>query len=324
MPRTDASPRRARGARSPTRRRRRVEPRRPPEPKERPEPAEPVEATSPERERARGQATEEVAGLLEVTPQRYGFLRLEGARGAAPTTSTSRPPRCAAASCAPATRSAGPARAPRRGERHRALVHVDRVNGERAADRGAPELRRPDARSCPKRRWLSTEPRRRPRARGRPARAAGLRPARAGHAPRPARGGRRCCARSRGDRRAPERLELIVLLVDERPEEATAWREALPGRRDRDRDRRARPGRPGARRRARARAGAPAGRGGTRRRPGRRLALAARRRGAGDVAEVKRLFGSGRELEPAGSGSLTVIATVVEGAERRRRRPSAP
>ena len=42
---------------------------------------------------------------------------------------------------------------------------------------------------------------------------------------------------------------------------------------------------------------------------------------AGDVAEVKRLFGSGRNL--AGGGSLTVIATTVSTTPRTRARPSA-
>jgi transcription termination factor Rho len=36
---------------------------------------------------------------------------------------------------------------------------------------------------------------------------------------------------------------------------------------------------------------------------------------AGDAAVVKRLFGSGRDLAEEGAGSLTVIATVVAGAE---------
>jgi len=41
-----------------------------------------------------------------------------------------------------------------------------------------------------------------------------------------------------------------------------------------------------------------------------RLAVASQK-----AAEVKRLFGSGRDLAEEGAGSLTVIATVVEGAE---------
>src|SRR5581483_12229627 len=41
-----------------------------------------------------------------------------------------------------------------------------------------------------------------------------------------------------------------------------------------------------------------------------RLAVA-----AGDVAEVKRLFGSGRALAGDAAGSRTVVATVVAGAD---------
>jgi transcription termination factor Rho len=99
-----------------------------------------------------------------------------------------------------------------------------------------------------------------------------------------------------------------VLLVDERPEEATAWREAVPEAEfaiatadlaPRDQVRVAELALERARRLAE---------------NGddaflvcdslSRLALA-----AGDAAEVKRLFGSGRNL--SGAGSLTVVATVL-------------
>jgi hypothetical protein len=42
-----------------------------------------------------------------------------------------------------------------------------------------------------------------------------------------------------------------------------------------------------------------------------RLALGYR-----DPTRVKRLFGAGRELAEEGSGSLTVVAVVIEGTER--------
>ena len=45
------------------------------------------------------------------------------------TTSTSPPPRCAAASWSPATASSGPVREPRRSERYPSLVRVDTING---------------------------------------------------------------------------------------------------------------------------------------------------------------------------------------------------
>ena len=50
-----------------------------------------------------------------------------------------------------------------------------------------------------------------------------------------------------------------------------------------------------------------------------RLALGYR-----DPARVKRLFGAGRELAEEGSGSLTVVATVLEGDERADGRPLRP
>jgi transcription termination factor Rho len=122
---------------------------------------------------------------------------------------------------------------------------------------------------------------------------------------------------------AQEGLELIVLLIDERPEEATAWREALPESEivsatadlpPEDQVRVAELALERARRLAES---------------GRdtslvvdslsRLAVASSEVGgrgrASDVAEVKSIFGSGRELSEDSAGSLTVIATVVEGAE---------
>ena len=66
--------------------------------------------------------------MLEVTPQRYGFLRFSGLEAQADDVyvSASQIRRCELRS---GDQVAGPARSPRRGERHRALIHVDRVNG---------------------------------------------------------------------------------------------------------------------------------------------------------------------------------------------------
>jgi transcription termination factor Rho len=111
---------------------------------------------------------------------------------------------------------------------------------------------------------------------------------------------------------AVEEIGVVVLLIDERPEEATAWREALPDAEiasatadlaPADQVRVADFALERSRRRVEA---------------GEdvvllvdslsRLAVA-----AGDVTEVKRLFGSGRETAEEDAGSLTVIATVLDG-----------
>lgn len=80
------------------------------EPEEAPEPKEPPERrreAKPERERLEDTETEDVVGVLEVTPQRYGFLRFGGLE-AQPDDVYVSASRSAAASFAPATRSAGP------------------------------------------------------------------------------------------------------------------------------------------------------------------------------------------------------------------------
>ena len=118
---------------------------------------------------------------------------------------------------------------------------------------------------------------------------------------------------------ANETARVIVLLIDERPEEATAWREALPVAEFAiatadlapvEQVRTAELALERARRLAEAGVDAIL------------LcdSLTRLAHAAGDVAEVKRLFGSGRNL--AGGGSLTVIATTcrpaIDGAEAER------
>jgi transcription termination factor Rho len=261
----------------------------------------------PERERLDEAETEEVVGVLEVTPQRYGFLRFRGMEAQPDDVyvSASQIRRCELRS---GDEVAGPA-----------LVHVDRVNGgdppteERAAfEELTPVL--------PKRRVPLGE------SDDVLARAVDLlTPLALGQrvlvtaAPR---SGRTTLLRSlAGAIAAQEGIDLIVLLIDERPEEATAWREVLPDSEvviapadlpPEDQVRVAELARERARRLTES---------------GRdtclvvdslsRLAVAsssARGRGS-EVAEVKSLFGSGRELSEESAGSLTVIATVVEGAE---------
>jgi transcription termination factor Rho len=262
------------------------------------------------RERLRSEETEQVTGLLEIMPQRFGLLRT-GGLGSSPEdvyVSAAQVKRCELRS---GDQIFGPARAPRRGERHRALVHVDTVNGaEPEADRAefdqlTPVLpRRPVA--------LDRDPA------DVLARAVDLlAPVVLGQrvliraAPR---SGRTTLLRRLADAIGGiGEIELVVLLVDERPEEATAWREAVPGAEIAAATAELAPAEQVAvaelaleRARRRVEAGADVvmivdslS----------RLAVA-----ADGVAEVKRLFGSGRDLGDD-AGSLTVIATVLKGAE---------
>ena len=281
-----------------------------PEPRREAEP-EPEPEREPEREPLEEVATEEVAGALEITPQRYGFLRLRGLEAQPDDVyiSASQVRRC---ELRPGDQVSGPARAPRRGERHRALVHVDRVNGgEPLSDRLEFEQLTP---ILPKRRLaLDHDPS------DVLTRAVDLlTPLALGQrvlvlsAPRSGR-----TTLLRGLARAvdaAEGPELIVLLIDERPEEATAWREALPEVEiaiataelaPAEQVRLAELALERARRRAESGADVVLIVDSLS-----RLAVA-----SGKAAEVKRLFGSGRDLAEEEAGSLTVIATVVAGAE---------
>jgi len=266
-----------------------------------------VDAAGP---RDADEPTEEVSGTLDILPQRYGFLRMRGLESdtADVYISASQIRRC---ELRPGDEVAGPAREPRRGERHRALVHVDSVNGEepQAAERPdfdelppIPPERRISldidpadvlARSIDLLAPLALGQRMLVRAAPRSGRTTLLRSIAAGF-------------------EAAKGIELIVLLIDERPEEATAWREASPDARF-----------------AIATAEMP---------PADQvrlaeMALQRARRAAetgGDVALVvdslsrlayadggvdaaKLLFGSGRNL--AGGGSLTVVATTLADAD---------
>jgi transcription termination factor Rho len=264
-----------------------------------------------EREPLDETGTEEVVGALEITPQRYGFLRLRGLESRPDDVyiSASQVRRC---ELRPGDQVSGPARAPRRGERHRALVHVDRVNdGEPLSDRLEFEKLTPIL--AKRRVALDHDPSDvltravdllTPLALGQ--RVLVMAAARSGRT-----------ALLRGLARAidaAEGLELIVLLIDERPEEATAWREALPGAEiatatadlaPAEQVRLAELALERARRRAESGADAVLIVDSLS-----RLAVA-----SGKAAEVKHLFGSGRELAEEGAGSLTVIATVVADAE---------
>lgn len=275
----------------------------PPEPREEPRGGEEAEA-------------EPVTGILDVMPQRYGFLRLGGLEpsGGDVYIAASQIRRC---ELRPGDEVSGPARPPRRGERYPALVHVDEVNGAAPEElEGRPEF--DDLTPVAPSRRLRIGP----EAGDLLTRAVDLLvPLAFGQrvlvwaAPRSGRTTLlRGLARALGaEALGAEAPALIVLLVDERPEEATAWREALrngelavatadmsPAEQARVAEL------------ALARA---------KRRAERgedavlivdslsRLALA-----QGDAAAVKHAFGAGRELAEDGTGSLTVIATVLDGA----------
>jgi transcription termination factor Rho len=255
--------------------------------------------------------TEEVTGVLDRMPQGYGFLRLSGLSEAEGDVyvSASQIRRC---ELRPGDQVSGPARQPRRGERHRALVRVETVNGQTPEDErkhfedltAAPPHRRllaPDAGGDPLVRAVDL-----------------LGPLAFGQRvlvlAQP-RSGRTTLLRALGGAISETGAHLCVLLADERPEEVPKWERALPkaeifaataDQEPRDQIRAAELAMGHAKRLAEA---------------GEdvvvlidslsRLALGYR-----DPARVKRIFGAGRELDEDGSGSLTVIATVLDSDDR--------
>lgn len=260
---------------------------------------------------------EEVSGELEVTRQRHGFLGV--ADGDDVYVSASQIRRC---ELKPGDVVTGPVRPPRRDERHPALVRVNLVNGEEpveapaGAERAAPTERAAPAKTRFDELTAVPPGRRIPLAEHADTliRAADLlAPLAYGQrvlvraAPH---SGRTTLLRGLGQALAGAKgVELTVLLIDERPEEVGAWKRALPEADlalapadlpPREQVRVATE----ALERARARAA-----------DGTDVVLACdslpRLAVAADgVAEVKRLFGSGRQLEGEDGGSLTVIATT--------------
>jgi transcription termination factor Rho len=254
---------------------------------------------------------EEVTGVLDRMPQGYGFLRLSGLSEAEGDVyvSASQIRRC---ELRPGDQVSGPARQPRRGERHRALIRVESVNGQ------SPEGERShfeDLTAAPPHRRLLP-----PDAAGDPlVRAVDLLgPLAFGQRvlvlAQP-RSGRTTLLRALGSAIAESGAHVCVLLADERPEEVPQWAKALPqaeifastaDQEPRDQIRAAELAMGHAKRLAEG---------------GEdvvvlidslsRLALGYR-----DPARVKRIFGAGRELDEEGSGSLTVIATVLESEDR--------
>ena len=250
---------------------------------------------------------EVITGVLDRMPQGYGFLRLSGMHEAEGDVyvSASQIRRC---ELRPGDEVSGPARPPRRGERHRALVRVEAVNGQNPEEERrhfedltpAPPHRRmfaPDAELDPLVRTVDL-----------------LGPLGFGQRvlvlAQP-RSGRTTLLRALGSAIAAGDAHLCVVLADERPEEVPQWEEALPEaeifaataeEEPREQVREAELAMGHAKRLAEA---------------GQdvvvlvdslsRLALGYR-----DPGRVKRMFGVGRELGEEGAGSLTVIATVLE------------
>jgi transcription termination factor Rho len=255
--------------------------------------------------------TEPITGVLDRMPQGYGFLRLSGLHEAEGDVyvSASQIRRC---ELRPGDEVSGPARPPRRGERHRALVRVEAVNGQPPEEERrhfedltpAPPQRRifaPDAELDPLVRAVDL-----------------LGPLAFGQRvlvlAQP-RSGRTSLLRALGSAIAETDAHLCVLLADERPEEVPQWEEALPqaeifaataDEEPREQVREAELAIGHAKRLAEGGADVVALIDSLS-----RLALGYR-----DPARVKRMFGAGRELGEEGSGSLTVIATVLETDDR--------
>lgn len=255
--------------------------------------------------------TEPVTGVLDRMPQGYGFLRLSGLHEAEGDVyvSASQIRRC---ELRPGDEVSGPARQPRRGERHRALVRIEGVNGQSPEEERthfedltpAPPHRRlfsPDARADPLVRAVDL-----------------LGPLAFGQRvlilAQP-RSGRTTLLRALGSAIAETDAHLCVVLADERPEEVPQWELALPNaeifaatadQEPRDQVREAELAMGHAQRLAEGGEDVVALIDSLS-----RLALGYR-----DPARVKRMFGVGRELGEDGAGSLTVIATVLDSDDR--------
>jgi len=257
-------------------------------------------------------AGEPVVGVLDITPRGHGFIRLSGLESDAEDVYVS-PSQIRRCELQRGDEVAGPARRPRRGERYPALIHVDTINGVAP---GEERIRLGEATPVhPSRRIDLT-----PGPDATPEEAILLR---AVDLMTPLAHGQRVLVNARpGSGRTTllralakaiartEDIELVVLLIDERPEEVAAWRAAAPG--------------------------ADLAVATAEMRSGEQLRLvelaigrASRRAEAGadvvllvdsisriavaadDPGRVKPIFGAGRETAEEGTGSLTVVATTL-------------
>ncbi|HET6830385.1 MAG TPA: Rho termination factor N-terminal domain-containing protein [Solirubrobacterales bacterium] len=262
-------------------------------------------------EAAEDEQGEPIVGVLDITPRGHGFIRQGGLESGEEDVYVS-PSQIRRCEMQRGDEVAGPARRPRRGERYPALIHVDTINGV-APGEDRPRLA--DATPVrPSRRIELSPP-----AGSSPETAVLLRsidlllPLARGQRvlvdSRPG-SGRTTLLRALARALAGADVELVVLLIDERPEEVEAWREVAPG--------------------------ADLAVATAEMRSGEQLRLvelafgrASRRAEAGadvvllvdsisriavaadDPGRVKPIFGAGRETAEEGIGSLTVVATTL-------------
>ena len=261
---------------------------------------------------------EPVEGVLDITPRGHGFIRIGGLGTAAEEDVYVSPSQIRRCELQRGDEIAGPARRPRRGERYPALIHVDTINGVAPGEERA---RLADATPVhPNRRLDLTPPPDAPPEDAILLRAIDLltplaRGQRVLVNARPGSGRTTLLRALAGAIGRAEDIELVVLLIDERPEEVAAWREAAPS--------------------------ADLAVATAEMRSGEQLRLvelalgrASRKAEAGadvvmlidsisriavaadDPGRAKPIFGAGRETEEEGVGSLTVVATTLgDGGE---------
>jgi len=258
---------------------------------------------------------EPVVGVLDITPRGHGFIRLSGLDSDEDDVYVS-PSQIRRCEMQRGDEVAGPARKPRRGERYPALIHVDTING---VEPGTERIRLEDATPIFPSRRIDLSP-----VAGTSAEAALLLRSVDLLVPL-ARGQRVLVDAAPGSGRSAllralaealsraSDIELVVLLIDERPEEVAGWRDAAP---DADLAVATAEMRSGEQLRLVELA---FGRASRKAESGAdvvllvdsisRIAVA-----ADDPGRVKPIFGAGRETAEEGVGSLTVVATTLGDA----------
>jgi len=253
----------------------------------------------------------EVTGVLDVLPRGSGIIRAESGPAAGIYVSPAQIRRCELRS---GDEVSGPVRPARRGERRPSLVRVEKVNGEPPVDERAPRFESLTPIAPHRQMPLSGD------ADDILARSVDLlAPLAFGQrvlVEAQPRSGRTSFLRSLAKaiaQGAGDEVEIIVLLIDERPEEVTAWSREVPEVEI---------------------AAAPADLGAHEQvRTAERILAKVKRQAEsgvdvviivdsltrlgtayGDPGAVKPFFGTGRELEEEGAGSVTVIATALGGS----------